>query len=70
MDVSMSGQIWKFPLPSKGTKAVTVSNGLSRGGNDGARCVDPSMRESNVLQLLYHALVSWSRARLVFKSVH
>ncbi|KAI0602074.1 hypothetical protein F4775DRAFT_603668 [Biscogniauxia sp. FL1348] len=34
-----SGQIWRFPLPARGTRAVRVSRGPTSASNDGARCI-------------------------------
>ncbi|KAK8087080.1 hypothetical protein PG994_002054 [Apiospora phragmitis] len=33
------GEIWRFPLPVKGTAAVKISNGAPASSNDGARCI-------------------------------
>ncbi|KAI1494891.1 hypothetical protein F5X96DRAFT_692256 [Biscogniauxia mediterranea] len=34
-----TGQIWRFPLPARGTRAVRISHGPASASNDGARCI-------------------------------
>ncbi|KAI1632951.1 hypothetical protein F4809DRAFT_655707 [Biscogniauxia mediterranea] len=34
-----SGQIWRFPLPARGKRAVRISHGPASASNDGARCI-------------------------------